>query len=144
MQRELSESYVVLFRAHYFVANNFDFEKYSGFVYDASYYEDINDLYIVSDMLVTDYSSVFFDYAVLRKPIIFFMYDLEEYAEQIRGFYLSLDELPGNICTNEEQLLDEIKSGGSILHSRYDNFNKEYNYLDDGQATKRVVEKVFL
>ena len=144
MQRELSESYVVLFRAHYFVANNFDFEKYCGFVYDVSSYEYINDLYIVSDLLVTDYSSVFFDYAVLRKPIIFFMYDLDEYAEDISVFYLSLDELPGNICTNEEQLLDEIKNNGSIIHHRYDDFNKKYNYLDDGQATKRVVEKVFL
>jgi len=60
LQRELGEDYVILFRAHYLVANSFDFERYAGFVIDVSKHDDINDLYIASDILVTDYSSVFF------------------------------------------------------------------------------------
>ena len=59
-------------------------EKYNWFLKIVSkkmvsYYDDINDLYVVSDMLITDYSSVFFDYANLSRPIIFYMYDFEEF-----------------------------------------------------------------
>ena len=51
------------------------------------HYDDINDLYIVSDILITDYSSVFFDYAILQRPMLFYMYDMEEYRDVMRGFY---------------------------------------------------------
>lgn len=140
----ISDSYAVLFRAHYFVANKFDFERYKGFVYDVSDYEDIGELYIASDMLITDYSSVFFDYAILRRPIIFYMYDLQEYENELRGFYLSLDELPGSICTKEAEVIGEIfKCGGGELHPCYDEFNRKYNYLDDGNSTGRIVNIVF-
>ena len=57
---------IILFRAHYLVASKFDFKKYKGFVYDVSKYDEINDLYLASDALLTDYSSVFFDYANLK------------------------------------------------------------------------------
>ena len=82
LREKLEEDYVILFRAHYFVANSFEFDKYSGFVYNVSSIDDINDLYIISDMLITDYSSVFFDYANLKRPIIFYMYDLEHYRDE--------------------------------------------------------------
>ena len=82
LRKELGDEYVILFRAHYFVANKFDFSKYAGFVYNASLYDDINDLYIISDILITDYSSVFFDYSILKRPIIYYMYDLQEYELQ--------------------------------------------------------------
>lgn len=144
LRNAISDSYAVLFRAHYFVANKFDFERYKGFVYDVSDYEDIGELYIASDMLITDYSSVFFDYAILRRPIIFYMYDLQEYENELRGFYLSLDELPGNICTKEAEVIGEIfKCGGGELHTCYDEFNRKYNYLDDGNVTKRVTDIIF-
>ncbi len=142
MSRELASEYVILFRAHYFVSSAFDFKKYEGFVFDVSDYDEINDLYIISDMLITDYSSVFFDYANLRRPILFFMYDLEAYRDEIRGFYISLEELPGPIVTSNAQLLVEIKKDRSP-DSRYDEFNKRYNPLDDGYASKRVVERIF-
>ena len=77
LQKELGQDYIILFRAHYLVANEFNFEKYKGFIYDVSKIDDINELYIISDILITDYSSVFFDYANLKKPIIFYMYDFE-------------------------------------------------------------------
>lgn len=75
----LADNYIILFRTHYFITNLFDFNKYKGFVYDVSNYDDINELYLISDILITDYSSVFFDFANLKKPIIFYMYDLDEY-----------------------------------------------------------------
>ena len=93
---------MVLFRAHYLVASAFDFSAYPGFVLDVSGVEEINDLYLASDLMVTDYSSTMFDYANLRRPILFYMYDLEQYRDHLRGFYFDLSELPGSILTREE------------------------------------------
>ena len=143
LQQAIGDEYVVLFRAHYFVANQFDFDKYTGFVYDVSDLDDITPLYTISDLLITDYSSVFFDYANLSRPIIFYMYDLDEYAEGIRGFYIDINELPGPIIENEEELPAAIKealSGDFSPNEKYTMFNEKYNYLDDGNASRRVVE----
>ena len=143
LQRELGEEYIILFRAHYLVANSFDFEKYKGFVTDVSSYPDINDLYIASDVLVTDYSSVFFDYANLKKPVIFYMYDLEHYANEMRGFYISLDELPGPIVKEEGGLIDEIRKCDEWKpDEKYEAFHQKYNPLDDGNASERVLRRI--
>ena len=141
LQNELGDEYVILFRAHYFVANQFDFGKYEGFVYDMSQLDDIAELYLIADVLVTDYSSVFFDYANLGKPVIFYMYDLEEYANEIRGFYFDIDILPGAIVKDEDHLIEELlKVGSWKKDEKYDRFNKKFNYLDDGEASRRVSE----
>ena len=145
LQQELEEDYIILFRGHWLVANNFDFEKYKGFVYNVSDYDDINELYIIADMLVTDYSSVFFDYANLKRPIMFYMYDLEAYRDEIRGFYLDVEELPGPIIKTEEELINNIKkiSGQSFYDAKYKKFNQRFNYLDDGKASERVINTIF-
>ena len=146
LQKELNNDYIILFRAHWLVANSFNFDKYKGFIYDVSNYDDINELYIVSDLLITDYSSVFFDYANLKRPIIFYMYDLEAYRDDIRGFYLDIDkELPGPILKEEEDLISEIKNysfSNNFYDEKYKKFNQKFNYLDDGKAAQRVVEKI--
>jgi CDP-glycerol glycerophosphotransferase len=143
LQRELGDDYVILFRAHYLVANSFDFDKYKGFVRDVSSYGDINELYIAADILVTDYSSVFFDYANLRKPMIFYMYDLEQYANELRGFYLSLDELPGPIVRDEDALIDAVRGCDNWTpDAKYDGFRAKYNPKDDGHASERVLKRI--
>ena len=145
LQQELSDKYIILFRAHYLVANTFEFDKYSNFIYDVSSADDINELYVISDMLITYYSSVFFDYANLKKPIIFYMYDLEAYRDDIRGFYFDISELPGNIVKTEKELINEILNislGEFKYNEKYKKFNEKYNYLDDGHAAKRVIKKV--
>ena len=144
LQKELGNEYIILFRAHYFVANSFDFEKYKGFIYDVSHYESINDLYVIADMLITDYSSVFFDYAILKRPIIFYMYDLKAYQEDIRGFYIDLKELPGNIVENEKDLIIEINNmkNNFKYDERYQKFHDKFNSLEDGGSTKRVLKKI--
>ena len=144
LQKELKDDYIILFRAHYFVANSFDFERYKGFIYDVSKYESINDLYVVSDMLITDYSSVFFDYAILKRPMLFYMYDLEAYRDDIRGFYIDLSELPGEIVGTERELIDSIKNINlsTFYNEKYKAFNDKFNYLDDGKVSHRVIEKI--
>lgn len=146
MQKELSKDYIILFRTHYFVSNSFDFSKYDKFIYDVSKYDDINDLYVISDLLITDYSSVFFDFANLKKPMIFYMYDLDDYKNNLRDFYFDLSILPGPIVKQENDLIKEIKNIDNYdesYHDKYIKFNEKFNYLDDGKSTERVVEVIF-
>ena len=146
MENKFGKDYLILFRPHYFIANAFDFDKYKGFVYNVADIDDINDLYIISDILISDYSSVFFDYANLKRPMIFFMYDLEHYKNESNGFYIDLNELPGQIVETQEDLEKSIEDVDFNIGSskKYKEFNEKYNYLDDGNASKRVIEKVIL
>lgn len=146
LKKALGSEYIILFRAHYLVANSFDFEKYRDFVFDVSKYDDVNDLYIVSDLLVTDYSSVFFDYANLKRPMIFYMYDYDSYKNNMRDFYFDISELPGPIVKTEEDLISTILSLDKYQKSydeKYKAFNLKFNYLDDGNASERVTKIIF-
>lgn len=141
LKDKLSEECVILFRAHYLIANSFNFEKFKGFVYDVSKVDDINELYIISDLLITDYSSVFFDYANLKRPMLFYMYDIEQYRDEIRGFYIDTAELPGPIVTDKQSLAEEIKNCFEkfVVDDKYIRFNNKFNHLDDGNASKRFL-----
>ena len=143
-QEKFGDKYIVLFRPHYFIANSFDFEKYKGFVFDVSKIDDINELYIITDVLITDYSSVFFDFANLRRPMIFYMYDLDHYRDKSNGFYFDLEELPGPIVKTEDELEKAVENIESNFKydEKYRKFNKRYNYLDDGNASKRVIRRI--
>lgn len=145
LREKFGDETVILFRAHYFIASKFNFDKYKGFVYNVSDYDDIAELYVISDVLITDYSSVFFDYANLSRPIIFFMYDLEEYVGQIRDFYFPLSELPGDIVKTNDELADSIEKalGGFMPDRRYMDFKNKFNPLDDGNASNRVLNRLF-
>lgn len=143
LKKEFSKDYIILFRAHYLVANSFDFNKYKGFVYDVCNYDDINDLYIISDLLITDYSSVFFDYSILKRREIFYMYDLDEYKNNLRDFYFDLSILPGPIVKKEEDLIKEIKNSKNFKYDdKYRKFNDKFTYLEDGKASIRVLEHI--
>ena len=143
LKEALGDRYVILFRAHYLVANSFDFDRYDGFVRDVSSYDDINDLYLASDLLITDYSSVFFDYSNLERPMIFYMYDLDQYEHEMRGFYLSLDDLPGPIVKDEDKLIEEIeKSKNWTADEKYLEFNRRFNPHEDGKASARVLARI--
>ena len=145
MRELFGDEYIVLFRAHYFVASQFDFSKYEGFIYNVSDYDDITPLYLITDILITDYSSVLFDFANLMRPMVFYMYDLEEYENEIRGFYFPASDLPGPIARTEEELFDvlnNIEMMSDRYASKYKAFNEKFNYLDDGSAARRVVDEL--
>jgi CDP-glycerol glycerophosphotransferase len=96
-------------------------------------------------MLITDYSSVFFDYGILKRPIIFYMYDLADYTEDIRGFYLDLAELPGPVVSTEPELVSAILASATpdeAAIARYEAFSAKFTYLDDGHASERVLARV--
>ena len=137
----LSDEYVVVFKPHYLIINESSKdESLKGFLYNINANEDISSLYLIADVLVTDYSSVFFDYAILNRPIYFYMYDIESYKDELRGFYIDIyKDLPGKIYETEDTMLQDIK------HQVYDftklkEFNAYFNEHEDGNASKRVLD----
>ena len=139
-QKTLSEEYIVVFKPHYLIVNNFDLESVKDFVYFVDPQEDISTLYLIADILITDYSSVFFDFAILKRPIYFYMYDLESYRDELRGFYLDIyQDLPGQIIEDENLLLEKIKQN-NFDYNKLKLFNHRFNNHEDGNASKRVLE----
>ena len=146
LQREFADEWCILFRAHYYIANEFDFSAFKGFVGDASKGVDINDLYIVADALLTDYSSVFFDYANTGRPMMFFWPDFDHYANDLHGFYFDLTELPGPQCRSMDQVIGAIRDFDSYQErygQSYARFTQKFCPLDDGHAAERVIDAVF-
>lgn len=106
-ESKLSEQFVMLFRAHYAVNAALEICD-SDFIRDVTDYQTLNDLYAIADLLISDYSSSFFDYSILNRPMLCFAYDLDEY-EIKRGLYLKLeDTLPCSIDKNEDDLIEHI------------------------------------
>ncbi|MEC2181877.1 CDP-glycerol glycerophosphotransferase family protein [Bacillus spizizenii] len=146
IKKELGNQVIILLRMHYLVNQDFELVDYKDFIMDVSDYPDIRDLYIISDILVTDYSSVFFDFANLKKPILFYAYDLEYYRDRLRGFYFDFESnAPGNVVDNTDNLIEELKKllKNPKLHDNYTQFYNEFCLYEDGKAAKRVVDKIF-
>lgn len=147
LKQELENDYIIVLRLHYLVAERIDITKFNGFIYDLSYYEDIRELYLIADLLITDYSSVFFDYANLKRPMIFFVYDIEEYRDNLRGFYFDFEsKAPGPLVKTTTEIINEVKKidqNGYKPSKDTIEFYKKFCYLEDGNATMRVVNKIF-
>ncbi len=143
--REMGDDVVLLLRMHVLIADRLAVpEELRHRVIDASRYPDIQELMLISDVLVTDYSSVFFDYALLGRPMVFHAYDLESYRDNLRGFYLDYEsEVPGPITTTEEELLGALRdslAADTPVRSTTDAFVARFAPHDDGRAAARVVD----
>lgn len=144
LREELGQDYICIVKYHYLVRENMDWSNYRGFVYKFDMCEDIADLYLVSDMLITDYSSVMFDYSNLNRPLFFFAYDLEEYKDNLRGFYFDfIEEAPGPIVRTTEDLIASIRNyNPADFADKQKAFHMKYNNADDGNASKKVVKLI--
>ncbi|HBZ6635476.1 CDP-glycerol--glycerophosphate glycerophosphotransferase [Clostridium botulinum] len=138
----LSSEYVIVTKMHPFIKNGIEVPvELCDRIVDLSY-EDIDDLMISSDLLITDYSSIIFEYAIMKKPMIFFAYDLPLYDNSLRGFYYNYTEfVPGPIAVNTEEIVEIIKYNKCDLN-RISEFKKKFNGYDDGEATKRIVKNI--
>ncbi|GAA2246923.1 CDP-glycerol glycerophosphotransferase family protein [Rarobacter faecitabidus] len=137
LRRALGEDTVLLYRSHYLASSIVD-DSDAG-VIDVSQVPDINTLLLASDVLVTDYSSSFFDYSLLDRPMVFFTYDAPEYLERLRGLYLSLDELPGPVVETFDSLVGALR-GQDTFASKRAEFRQRFATWDDGKATGRVLD----
>ncbi|MBO6108937.1 MAG: CDP-glycerol:glycerophosphate glycerophosphotransferase [Eubacterium sp.] len=146
MRERLSDEYVIVLRMHYLIVDAIDFTKYQGFAYNGSVYDDIARLYLISDILITDYSSVFFDYANLRRPMLFFTYDLDKYAGELRGFYFDMkEEIPGPMLFTTDEVIDAIENIPAIedkYKEKYDAFYEKFCGWETGESSKKVVEEM--
>lgn len=146
LKEEFGDEYIIILRLHYFIADNINLKGLKGFVYDLSKHEDIAELYLISDMLITDYSSVFFDYANLKRPILFYTYDIDKYQNVLRGFYIDINEVPGPLLMTNDEIVSAIRNIDKINEEYADKYEKFYNrfcYLDDGNASKRVYDEIW-
>lgn len=137
----LGEEYVLLIRAHYAVSAALNIQE-NAFVHDVSGYPLLNDLYAIADLMISDYSSAFFDFSILDKPMLCFAYDLEEYEEK-RGLYLNLAEtLPCPVDRDEDTLIEHIKQ---MNVEEYVEATKKFHQKFApyaGHASKAVVDEI--
>ncbi len=113
---------------------------------DVTTYPDITDLYLAADAMVTDYSSVMFDYSVTGRPMIFFTPDLAAYRDRLRGTYFDLEELaPGPVLATQGEVTDAIRNlatQGERFADGYRHWNELFNPWDDGQSGERVIKQL--
>ncbi|MGX4686645.1 bifunctional glycosyltransferase/CDP-glycerol:glycerophosphate glycerophosphotransferase [Vagococcus sp. JNUCC 83] len=146
MSKQLGDDYFILVKLHHFSKANFDLSNYSDFMRDVSMDSDIRELYLVSDMLITDYSSVMFDFALLDKPMIFYVYDYDKYKDELRGFYFDFEkEAPGELAYTTNDLIDILKNMDTYIannKAKYLAFSDKFNQYDNGNASEIVYKKV--
>lgn len=131
------------FKMHPFTKNSIEIPKeYEANIIELSDCKNINDLYYVTDVLITDYSSNYFEYALLKKPVVFFTYDREVY-ELTRGVHRSVKEsAPGKVCDTFDEMVEALKTGD------YE-FEKTLKFVEDnygeytGDASAKLVDMIF-
>lgn len=123
--KKVSEKFNFLVRGHYFVDSFKLDDDPEHKIIDVSSYPNLNDLFQVSDIVISDYSSLIFDFALLKKQIVLYLNDIEEYSKY-RGFYLNPKELDLNKAFNEQELSD-ILMNDKINHNKVDQLNKKFN-----------------
>jgi CDP-glycerol glycerophosphotransferase len=145
LEATLGPDHRLLLRLHYLLASA-PVDAGGEFVRNVSDYPDIRDLYLAADVLITDYSSAMFDFAVTGKPIVLFPYDLDEYRDSVRGFYFDLDaEAPGPVCQTTHAVIDALRdldSAHAARAARYVQFRERFCPFDDGRSAARLVQRV--
>lgn len=138
--KQVGDDYIILLRLHYLQKKNPDALANEN-VIDVSDVNDINDLYLITDMLITDYSSTMFDFAILKRPMLFYMYDKESYINEQTGIYFSLEELPGPIVQEESKLAEAFLNliNNFTYDEKYQKFNAKFNQYGDKNTTKELL-----
>ncbi|MFC3687964.1 CDP-glycerol glycerophosphotransferase family protein [Aquipuribacter hungaricus] len=141
----LGEEHVLLLRLHHLAPDAQRGQDVPG-VMDVSDHPDNNDLYLAADVLVTDYSSAMFDFALTGKPVLVLAYDLEHYRDVLRGFYFDLDEItPGPVLRTSEEAIDALADLDGVraaYEDRYERFRDRFCHAEDGRAADRVLDLV--
>lgn len=140
----LGENDVFIIKMHPFIQNKINIkEEYANKIVDLTNYKDINELLLITDLLITDYSSVIFEYSFMEKPIIFYVPDLEEYNNG-RSFFYDYDEyMYGITAKTEEELITSINNA-TVNKEKLVKFKHKFLNKCDGNSTKRFVEELIL
>lgn len=149
MKENFEEEYILILRPHIIISNALHLDaSLDEFVINASAYDDISDLYLITDICITDYSSVMFDFANTKKPMLFFTYDLDYYKNQLRGFYFDFEQTaPGPLVRTNDELIDAIKRIETVREhygEKYDAFYERFCRFETGHAAEAIVKRFFL
>ncbi|HKB29248.1 MAG TPA: CDP-glycerol glycerophosphotransferase family protein [Streptosporangiaceae bacterium] len=144
--KALGDDYMFLIRGHHHMADDVPDGVSSGFAMNVTRYPDISELFLVSDILVTDYSSVMFDYASTGRPMLFFTYDLDDYRDNLRGFYFDFEpEAPGPLLATSDEVIaaiGDIETVAARYAGAYRTFAAKFCPFDDGKAGARVCDRL--
>lgn len=139
----LGEDHVLLVRRHYLVGGSI---PESDFVRDVSRHPDVAELMLISDVLVTDYSSLMFDFAQTGRPMLFHTYDLEHYRDTLRGFCFDFEnQAPGPLITGSAGVVEALRDPDAATaghREAYARFRETFCDLDDGTAAAQVVDRM--
>lgn len=145
--RALGDDYVFLVRGHHQMADDVPDDIRPGFMLNVTAYPDISELFLVTDALVTDYSSMMCDFAATGKPMVFYTYDLEDYRDNLRGFNLDFEaEVPGPLLSTSAEVvaaLGDLNAVAQQHRARYEAFAAKFCPLDDGKAGARACDRIF-
>ena len=137
----LGEEYVLALRLHPKIKDFYqdDIESSENYV-DCSDYPSEQELMMISDILITDYSSIMIEFAILDKPILFFVYDLDNYLNTERGFYYDFEKtVPGKIVYSSDELINAIESNDFDKYKMSDFLKTQFDAID-GKSSERVVD----
>ena len=141
-ENELGDNYVLIIRAHVNTRQMLGI-RFNDFVRDGSDYPVVNDLLMVADYLISDYSSIIMDYCILGRPIVCFGYDFEDYNKARGGFYFDLDkEIPSGICHTEDEVLSYILNADYDLESQKAKAFRDRHIEVGGHATEICTKKL--
>ncbi|TQN44319.1 CDP-glycerol glycerophosphotransferase [Blastococcus colisei] len=142
----LGSDHVLLLRLHHMVSDRLSAAE-STIARDVSRHPDVGELYLAADIMVTDYSSTMFDFAVTGKPLLLYTYDYERFRDQLRGFYFDLEAVaPTPLLGSSKELIDAIVDIETITaqhEERYARFRETFCHLEDGGATERALGLLF-
>ncbi len=144
MERAFAEEYVLLIKHHPFIQESHPIpEQYAAFAKDVTREMTIEELLCVSDVCVSDYSSLIFEYSLFERPMLFFAYDLEDYFDW-RGFYYDYEALtPGPVVATTAELVEQLRHVGELDLTPVRQFRKKFMSACDGHATERVLQLAF-
>lgn len=144
LYENFNDEYVFLFKIHPFVNNKLSIPyEYADFFYDMSSFREINDLLLVTDILITDYSSVCFEFALLNKPMLFFGFDVEDYVRTRDFYYDFFNFIPGPLVRTTEEIVDTIKNERFLM----DKIKPFVDYFFNGtlgKASQKVVDETII
>ncbi|WP_100009956.1 CDP-glycerol glycerophosphotransferase family protein [Lentibacillus sediminis] len=136
LYHELSDEYVLFIKNHPAVSYRLDTE-YKDFVYDVSNFQETNKLLLITDVLITDYSSLPFEFSLLEKPMIFFSYDMEEYKVTSGLINNYESQMPGPVVFSTEAIVQTIKQNAFDLN-QVRSFAKKWNEYSSGDSSDHV------
>ncbi|MGI3784524.1 MAG: CDP-glycerol glycerophosphotransferase family protein [Janthinobacterium lividum] len=143
LSADLGAGYVILLRGHSRTVKFGESLHDLPGVIDVTTYPEVTDLFLAADAMITDYSSVMFDYSVTRRPMIFYVPDMDDYRDSLRGVYFDLSEVaPGPVLSTQEEVttaVRELDQAGERYATLYDTWVERFNHHDDGHSAERVV-----